>query len=535
MFSRMRGSKALVLILASAAIIVRLGGFVVASDLLLIVVVASFVLLIPKPGQPIEDIGPALTDRADGRVLPSDSARWSGGGTERFAGGDGWLAWEEEISARLDEAATVLARIESKVLATECRHSISPEGGLEGSSETPGVRGGELGSSVDLMKQYVSIEHKVLRVQSDVTALLASVEQNSRRTRNVVSRESERVIRDLGIHKLQTIAIADGLRGGIEQVLGSVGSRKAACSCEEWSSNGAAVGSASRGDVGDAGHADGIVGGGVSPSDVQALVSVGTPSGTAACVGEGCSAETSRAVDQVLQGLKDLEQSLGESLSGQLVVLRKEIWSETQQVGALLELSKMTKSSRLLPSFGRWAIDARSMLHLLQVVEDYPPANVLELGSGTSTVWLASQAEEHGFHIFTVDHDAVFLEQTRRWLVEHNLISRVTLILAPLVDVEVDGDVFRWYDDSALILDSKVDLMVVDGPPNVLGRRTRYPALPRLIDRLSANAIVMLHDSDRRDEALIVRQWVSEFGEFFHDDRVVSRFAVLQRNVARSE
>ncbi len=57
----------------------------------------------------------------------------------------------------------------------------------------------------------------------------------------------------------------------------------------------------------------------------------------------------------------------------------------------------------------------------------------------------------------------------------------------------------------------KVDVLIVDGPPAKIGKETRYPAIPRLFDRLADQAIVLVDDAGRPDERKIVRRWVRKF------------------------
>lgn len=55
--------------------------------------------------------------------------------------------------------------------------------------------------------------------------------------------------------------------------------------------------------------------------------------------------------------------------------------------------------------------------------------------------------------------------------------------------------------------------MVVDGPPESSSTLARFPALPRLIQRLAKNYIGMLDDADRPSELEIVSRWMKLDGE----------------------
>ena len=58
---------------------------------------------------------------------------------------------------------------------------------------------------------------------------------------------------------------------------------------------------------------------------------------------------------------------------------------------------------------------------------------------------------------------------------------------------------------------SKIDMLVIDGPPVSVGPLARYPVGPNLFPRLSAGATVFLDDTEREDEKRIVERWMQEF------------------------
>jgi hypothetical protein len=92
------------------------------------------------------------------------------------------------------------------------------------------------------------------------------------------------------------------------------------------------------------------------------------------------------------------------------------------------------------------------------------------------------------------------------------LTKYVEVVHAPLVDVDVAGETFRWYDLSKLEGLTDLDIVFVDGPPGTTGPLARYPALPLLRDRCAPGARFILDDAARPDERAIVQRWVREHG-----------------------
>jgi len=201
---------------------------------------------------------------------------------------------------------------------------------------------------------------------------------------------------------------------------------------------------------------------------------------------------------------------------------------ETRQVEALLQLVPALEQRRaLLPPSGRWAMDARSIGHLMDLVRARHIQLAVELGSGTSSIWLGYQLEKTGGRLVSVEHESEFAEMTRTSVQRHGLADTVEVRLAPLVDL----DTARWYDTAELADLTAVDLLVVDGPPGSVGRRARAYALPFFLERLAPDALVILDDSNRPDEVEIVRDWISRYN-LERIETGMSRLAVLRRRTA---
>lgn len=181
----------------------------------------------------------------------------------------------------------------------------------------------------------------------------------------------------------------------------------------------------------------------------------------------------------------------------------------------------LVDSDQPMPTLGaNWAATPATILFLVdRVVGDQDRTTFLECGSGASTVWTAAALRRRGSgHVWSIDHDVEFAEITRRNLRAHGLEEWATVVDAPLTQVEVPGrGPMPWYDVSGLPDDLPgVDVLFVDGPPRPTGPQARYPAFPVLRHLLAPGAIVVLDDTNRRDERDIARAWQDEPGVSFH-------------------
>ncbi|GAA4473677.1 hypothetical protein GCM10023190_06200 [Enteractinococcus fodinae] len=207
------------------------------------------------------------------------------------------------------------------------------------------------------------------------------------------------------------------------------------------------------------------------------------------------------------------------------------IRDSTRQTESLVHIYQRYPEVKLpMPSTGGFAIDSQALAHLLAVVEERRPRRILELGSGTSTVWLGYLCQSIGGKLVSLDHLEHYLGLTRGAVDRHNLNDVIDTRLAPLEPTECDGKNFDWYSLAAMDDLSDIDMLIVDGPPAATGPQARYPSLPKLVHHLAPQATVILDDAHRDDEAGIVDAWLEAYPEFQHIEKGTSRLAVLERS-----
>jgi hypothetical protein len=179
-----------------------------------------------------------------------------------------------------------------------------------------------------------------------------------------------------------------------------------------------------------------------------------------------------------------------------------------RQLESLIAMYRQIDGDLAVPHLRGWAVSPDLALDLVERVLRGQCRTVLEAGSGTSTVLFAMAMEHVGAgHVTALEHDESYVAGTIELLERHGVAHRATVHHAPLVDVEVEGSPYRWYDLRGLALPNDVDLLFVDGPPEATGPLSRFPALPLLSDRLADRAEVVLDDGRRADETEIVRLW----------------------------
>ena len=174
-----------------------------------------------------------------------------------------------------------------------------------------------------------------------------------------------------------------------------------------------------------------------------------------------------------------------------------------------------------LGALGNWAVDA-DFARLVLGAAEARTGLAVELGSGTSTLLIASLIEERGSgRLFSFDHDAGFAAETAERVRELGT-AEAQVVVAPLRRQRFGETEVDWYDRATLLAalpEEPIELLVVDGPP-MQTTWSRWPALEVLGPRLAPNAIVLLDDGRRRQERAGALRWEREFPQLklcWHD------------------
>lgn len=183
-----------------------------------------------------------------------------------------------------------------------------------------------------------------------------------------------------------------------------------------------------------------------------------------------------------------------------------------RQLEALHGLYHELGLEQSLPATRGWAASPDFLLEVARHARTARPGVVVECSSGTSTLVLARCLQRNGYgKVYSLEHDPVYAEQTRRQLQRHGLQDWATVYQAPLQEHALGGQQWPWYACTMLPAELKVDLLVIDGPPMATRPLARYPAGPLLFHRLASGAQVFLDDAARPDEQAILARWNREF------------------------
>jgi predicted O-methyltransferase YrrM len=145
---------------------------------------------------------------------------------------------------------------------------------------------------------------------------------------------------------------------------------------------------------------------------------------------------------------------------------------------------------------------------------DEKPTFILEMGTGFSSIVAGYSLKlNRKGRLLSLENEASFAVQSGQLIEKHGLGKFVRVLHAPLREVVIGNQNYRWYDTSFLgsLQEHSIDAVFVDGPPGNIQELSRYPALPILFDYLADNVTIIVDDANRTDEKEIIYRWLHSF------------------------
>lgn len=169
--------------------------------------------------------------------------------------------------------------------------------------------------------------------------------------------------------------------------------------------------------------------------------------------------------------------------------------ADERAIQALAGVYRLINPIRPLPYLRNAALSTDTILDYIRVIEQLRPETFVELGSGSSTIVAAYQLKKNGYgRVIALDHDERWGEITEDLLEEHELTSWAEVRFAPLEPVSIEERSYKWYALEKLEDVGKIDILLIDGPPDTQGYGLRYPGLHYLASRLGQDGVIVVDD-----------------------------------------
>lgn len=126
---------------------------------------------------------------------------------------------------------------------------------------------------------------------------------------------------------------------------------------------------------------------------------------------------------------------------------------------------------------------------------------ILECGSGLTTILLGIITHKTNIRMLTLENSFIWAVRVRKMLTKR-MLQNVYLHVTPLKDYGL----YEWYNISGVEHFDNFDLIICDGPPAQV-KGGRYGLLPVMGERIGKGATILLDDTIRNEEKLIIQQW----------------------------
>jgi len=156
-----------------------------------------------------------------------------------------------------------------------------------------------------------------------------------------------------------------------------------------------------------------------------------------------------------------------------------------------------------LGDIDNWSAGPETLDRLYDYIIDNEPFNVVEFGSGLSTLVIALALKKVGQgRVVSLEHDETYQKRTRELIKFNGCESYSNIVVSPL-----EGFVpfYRNIPHSV-----EIGMVFVDGPPASAHPMSRYWA-KRIFSNLAPDAFIFLDDAQRSGEKMALGLWVDEF------------------------
>jgi len=188
------------------------------------------------------------------------------------------------------------------------------------------------------------------------------------------------------------------------------------------------------------------------------------------------------------------------------------LYSALKQFINRIELTLTIENEIILKLIYGWGNDwSADEEYLLCILKDSlkVEGQILECGSGLSTILLGVVAEKTGNTIWSFEHIPKWAGKVSNVLQSYK-INSVHLEICPLKDY---GE-YTWYDPSETVPDG-IMMVVCDGPPGETTQGGRYGLLPVMKSKLALGCTILLDDVERSSEHEIAKLWAQELDTTF--------------------
>jgi len=223
-------------------------------------------------------------------------------------------------------------------------------------------------------------------------------------------------------------------------------------------------------------------------------------------------------IKKLIKKFRSLEKQIKKiDENGDNLIASQNLLKESQQIQFDYNLlSQLFSNNEFIP-FTAWSISPSTILHVLYDILFNEKKNIIEFGSGSSTLYIAKflQLQKlQNVKFYSIESDKVWIEKLENLAKQYGVLDYMHIIYSPISNVDEKlswKEQTKWYDAEKIKVDLDInqnyDLLLVDGPWGGISPYARYSVVPFLKNNLSAEVSIYLDDTFRIEEFEIIQQW----------------------------
>ncbi|MBI4645379.1 MAG: class I SAM-dependent methyltransferase [Bacteroidia bacterium] len=213
----------------------------------------------------------------------------------------------------------------------------------------------------------------------------------------------------------------------------------------------------------------------------------------------------------------DIKQNLIQSKNEQFKALESlissmkwELSTTYDRIDALLSIHQLIELNNSLPIMNDWTISSDFGQVLIKNILSQSNGDVIDIGSGITTILSGYALKKRGNgKVISLEHDTEYFKKTKLLIEEHKLDEIIELYHCPLIEYDINGEKWLWYDIQNIKFSNNIGIIIVDGPPGSIQNMARFPAIPILKKYIGEKTIILLDDGGREDEKKVAETWES--------------------------
>jgi hypothetical protein len=198
-----------------------------------------------------------------------------------------------------------------------------------------------------------------------------------------------------------------------------------------------------------------------------------------------------------------------------------------RQLESVLGIYNLLNHNFLIGPLRSWAISPDAMQIILIDIAMRRPRQVVEFGSGQSTIAIARLLSTFGGSLASIEHDSTYYLHVHKLLDLFAIQDTVRCITRPLLPLSPDETTYDLRDLPV----TNPEVVLIDGPPG--RKKNRLAPLRWAYSNIAEGGVIYLDDYGRKEEQTCIGLLRQEFPDLILSSRQTEKVLAIIEKPAR--